>query len=276
MDMKMRTEPTAATEPTAVPVPTDPAGLRSGGQGEPHAMTRSAGTAAVVVPPAGDYHLDPVRSAVTFGTRHLFGLGAVHGSFHIESGQIHVADPPQASWARVTIPAASFHTGHSGRDSAVRSQRLLAADVHPDITFTSTGLELLDARWVLHGRLSVRGFAGPVDVASTRPIGTDRASLVTAGRVIANDSPSGLIASIGIQQRIRFHPSGPIADGLLTALPGVSSVTAAADDVIVTGTGDVLGAVTFALAQAGIVAERLDVQRASLEDAFVVLTGRSA
>ena len=110
---------------------------------------------------------------------------------------------------------------------------------------------------------------------STRPIGTDRASLVTAGRVIANDSPSGLIASIGIQQRIRFHPSGPIADGLLTALPGVSSVTAAADDVIVTGTGDVLGAVTFALAQAGIVAERLDVQRASLEDAFVVLTGRS-
>ena len=103
----------------------------------------------------------------------------------------------------------------------------------------------------------------------------DRAMLVTAGRVIANDSPSGLIASIGIQQRIRFHPSGPIADGLLTALPGVSSVTAAADDVIVTGTGDVLGAVTFALGQAGIAAERLDVQRASLEDAFVVLTGRS-
>jgi polyisoprenoid-binding protein YceI len=121
-------------------------------------------TTAVVVPPAGDYHLDPVRSTVTFGTRHLFGLGAVHGSFHIESGQIHVADPPQASWARVTIPAASFHTGHSGRDSAVRSQRLLAADVHPDITFTSTGLEQLEARWVLHGRLSVRGFTGPLDV----------------------------------------------------------------------------------------------------------------
>ena len=103
----------------------------------------------------------------------------------------------------------------------------------------------------------------------------DRAMLVTAGRVIANDSPSRLIASTGIQQRIRFHPSGPVADGLLTPLPGVTSVTAAADEVIVTGTGDVLGAVTFALAQAGIVAERLDVQRASLEDAFVVLTGRS-
>jgi len=42
--------------------------------------------------------------------------------------------------------------------------------------------------------------------------------------------------------------------------------------VTVVGTGDVVGAVAFALAQAGIVAERLNVQRASLEDAFVALT----
>src|ERR1017187_10036689 len=77
MDMKMWSQPTAATEPTAVPVPTAPAGLRSGGQGVPHAMTISAGPAAVVAPPAGAYHLDPVRSAVSLGTRHLFGLGAV-------------------------------------------------------------------------------------------------------------------------------------------------------------------------------------------------------
>jgi ABC-2 type transport system ATP-binding protein len=103
----------------------------------------------------------------------------------------------------------------------------------------------------------------------------DRAMLVTAGRVSANDSPSRLIASTGIQQRIRFHPSGQVTDGLITALPGVTSVTRTGDEVIVTGTGDVLAAVTFALAHAGIVAERLDVQRASLEDAFVMLTGRS-
>jgi polyisoprenoid-binding protein YceI len=119
---------------------------------------------AVVAPPAGDYHLDPARCTVTFATRHLFGLGAVHGSFQLRSGQIHVADPPQDSWARVTISAASFHTGNSGRDSAVRSDRLLAADVHPDITFTSTGLDQLEGRWVLHGRLSVRGLVGPSDV----------------------------------------------------------------------------------------------------------------
>lgn len=132
----MRTEPTPAPEPTP----------------------------AVVVPPAGDYHLDPVRSTVSFGTRHLFGLGAVHGSFRIESGQIHVADPPQASWARVTISAESFHTGHPGRDSAVRSPRLLATGAYPDITFSSTGLDQLGTRWVLHGRLLVRGLAGLVDV----------------------------------------------------------------------------------------------------------------
>jgi ABC-2 type transport system ATP-binding protein len=101
----------------------------------------------------------------------------------------------------------------------------------------------------------------------------DRAMLVNAGRVSAIDSPARLITSIGMPQRIRFHPSGQVPDGLLTALPQVTDVTRAADEVIVTGTGDVLGAVTFALARAGIVAERLDVQRASLEDAFVALIG---
>jgi ABC-2 type transport system ATP-binding protein len=102
----------------------------------------------------------------------------------------------------------------------------------------------------------------------------DRAMLVAAGRVEAIGSPAGLIASTGVEQRIRFHPSGQLADGLLAAVPGVTSVARAGPEVTVTGTGDVLGAVTFALAGAGIVAERLDVQRPSLEDAFVSLTSR--
>ena len=100
----------------------------------------------------------------------------------------------------------------------------------------------------------------------------DRMMLVTAGRVAAIGSPADLIASAGLEQRVRFHPSGPLADGLLAAVPGVRMVAMSGGKVTVVGTCDVVGAVAFALAQAGIVAERLNVQRASLEDAFVALT----
>ena len=102
----------------------------------------------------------------------------------------------------------------------------------------------------------------------------DRMMLVTAGRVAAIGSPAGLVAGAGLEQRVRFHPSGPLADGLLAAIPGVTGVAWADGEVTVSGTGDVVGAVAFALARAGVVAERLDVQRASLEDAFVALTSQ--
>jgi ABC-2 type transport system ATP-binding protein len=100
----------------------------------------------------------------------------------------------------------------------------------------------------------------------------DRMMLVTAGRAAATGSPADLIASAGLEQQIRFHPSGPLADELLAAVPGVRRVVRSGGEVTVVGTGDVVGAVAFALAEAGIVAERLNVQRASLEDAFVTLT----
>jgi ABC-2 type transport system ATP-binding protein len=101
----------------------------------------------------------------------------------------------------------------------------------------------------------------------------DRMMLVTAGRAAATGSPADLLASAGLQQRVRFHPSGPLADELLAAVPGVRRVARSGPEVTVVGTGDVVGAVAFALAQVGIVAERLNVERASLEDAFVALTG---
>lgn len=100
----------------------------------------------------------------------------------------------------------------------------------------------------------------------------DRMMLVTAGRAAATGSPADLIASAGLEQQIRFYPSGPLADELLAAVPGVRRVVRSGGEVTVVGTGDVVGAVAFALAEAGIVAERLNVQRASLEDAFVTLT----
>jgi polyisoprenoid-binding protein YceI len=131
--------------------------------------------AAIVAPAPGTYRIDAARSAITFTTRHLFGLGAVRGRFELREGEIRVTDPPGESSARAVISAASFQTGNASRDSAVRSARLLDTGVHPDITFVSRRLDQAGGRWVLHGLLSVRGKAHPVDLLldEARPAGRD-------------------------------------------------------------------------------------------------------
>jgi ABC-2 type transport system ATP-binding protein len=102
----------------------------------------------------------------------------------------------------------------------------------------------------------------------------DRLALIDAGRVVMVDTPAGLTERARIGQRIQFRPSRPMDDRLLTSLPGVSSVTRRGDLVIVDGNDDALNAVTTVLARNQIVAERLRVEQASLEDAFVELTGK--
>ncbi|MFI6483619.1 ABC transporter ATP-binding protein [Nonomuraea sp. NPDC050663] len=101
----------------------------------------------------------------------------------------------------------------------------------------------------------------------------DRVALIDAGRVVVVDTPAGLTERAGIEHRIRFRPSAPLDERLLTALPEVSGLTRRSETVVVTGTGDVLNAVTAVLARNRIVAQGLRVEQASLEDAFVRLTG---
>ncbi len=99
--------------------------------------TSGAASSSPTAPPAGQYEIDASRSAVTFRTRHLFGLAPVRGSFAIRSGSIEVAAPVSDSRVYVEIEAASFHTGNPQRDSAVRSPRLLDAGQYPVLVFTS-------------------------------------------------------------------------------------------------------------------------------------------
>jgi ABC-2 type transport system ATP-binding protein len=102
----------------------------------------------------------------------------------------------------------------------------------------------------------------------------DRVALIDGGRLVAIDSPAGLVSRIDAEQRLRFRPSGPLEDRLLTDLPQVREVTRRGSWVLVTGTGDLLQAVTAVLARNHIVAADLRAEQASLDDAFVALTGR--
>ncbi|WFE46213.1 ABC transporter ATP-binding protein [Verrucosispora sp. WMMD1129] len=102
----------------------------------------------------------------------------------------------------------------------------------------------------------------------------DRLAVIDKGRVVALDTPAGLVSAVAPEQRIRFRPSTPLDDRLLTGLPQVTTVTRSGSQIVVTGTGDVLHAVTSVLARHQITAAELRLEQATLDDAFVELTGR--
>ncbi|MGW4661918.1 ABC transporter ATP-binding protein [Streptosporangium sandarakinum] len=102
----------------------------------------------------------------------------------------------------------------------------------------------------------------------------DRLALIDSGRVVALDSPEGLVSRIGSPQRVRFRPSHPFDDAILRALPEVTEVRHENGRVEVSGTGDLLPPVVSALTAAGIVPADLRVEQATLDDAFLALTGK--
>jgi ABC-2 type transport system ATP-binding protein len=102
----------------------------------------------------------------------------------------------------------------------------------------------------------------------------DRLALIDTGRIAALGTPAGLVAQAAREQRVRFRPSAPVDERLLTELPEVTSVQHSGRQLVVSGTGDLLNAVTSVLARNQIVAHDLRVEQASLDDAFVRLTGR--
>ncbi|WP_328536142.1 YceI family protein [Streptomyces sp. NBC_00344] len=121
-------------------------------------------------PRLGRYAIDTASSTVTFGTRHVFGLLPVNGTFEIRSGTVDVAEPLGASVIRVEIAASSFRTGNPMRDDAVRSARFLDADRHPLITFAADGV---DGACVT-GTLTAHGVAQPVRLSVEQQSATPR------------------------------------------------------------------------------------------------------
>jgi ABC-2 type transport system ATP-binding protein len=104
----------------------------------------------------------------------------------------------------------------------------------------------------------------------------DRVALIDSGRVVAIDTPANLAEGVETEQRIQFRPSVPLPERLLEDLPDVTDVMHRGDVVVVTGNSNALNAVTSALARNQIIARQLRVDQASLEDAFLALTGPKA
>jgi ABC-2 type transport system ATP-binding protein len=101
----------------------------------------------------------------------------------------------------------------------------------------------------------------------------DRVAVLNHGRIVALDTPTALIERTDGEQRMRFRPIGELDLGSIERVPGVAGVTRSGSQVVVTGTGEFAGRVAGELARAGVLAADLRVERRTLDDAYLALTG---
>jgi ABC-2 type transport system ATP-binding protein len=189
-----------------------------------------------------------------------------------------------ADWERLleTLGLAERRNARYGKLSGGQQQRLsiaLALVGNPDIAVLdelTTGLDPQARRDTWELIEGIRN-AGVTVLLVTHFMEeaerlADRVALLDAGRVVAIDTPGGLVSRVDATQRIRFRPLAPLDERLLTGLPEVQSVRWNGSRVLLTGTGDLLQAVTWVLARNQIVAAELRMEQASLDDAFMALT----
>jgi len=102
----------------------------------------------------------------------------------------------------------------------------------------------------------------------------DRLGIVDSGKLMALDTPQGLITAHASHVRVIF--SADHADlSWLKGVPNVSRVSRHGPRVEVEGTGPVLARVAVALAECGILPTDLRLEQPSLEDVFLSITGHS-
>ncbi|MFJ6101779.1 ABC transporter ATP-binding protein [Streptomyces sp. NPDC092359] len=101
----------------------------------------------------------------------------------------------------------------------------------------------------------------------------DRIALLDSGRVAALDTPEGLIGRATAAKAISFAADTPLDPADLRALPGAVSLTNTDGRTVLGGTEETVTAFVSLLARRGVTAGQLRVSDASLDDAYLDLTG---
>ena len=113
----------------------------------------------------------------------------------------------------------------------------------------------------------------------------EQVAIMDAGRILARDTPAGLIAAADLGEHVRFRLTQPLPPGIFAHIGDVQvsidgrpvgAGEGASDGGLVTvsGSGDLLQQVSTALVRAEVVATETRLVQPSLEDAFLALTGR--
>ncbi len=102
----------------------------------------------------------------------------------------------------------------------------------------------------------------------------DRVALIDLGRLVALDTPQGLLRRAGIEQRLRTTVRAPIDEDWIRRLPEVSGVMRYRDELVVVGDERMVFSVVSLLAAHDVVPDRLAVDRPTLADVLLTLAGR--
>ncbi|WP_285784507.1 ABC transporter ATP-binding protein [Microbispora sp. NBRC 16548] len=185
-----------------------------------------------------------------------------------------------ADWRALAVEAGLDLRAPFGKLSGGQRQRLsvaLALVGSPRVAILdelTTGLDPQARRdtWDLVSRIRERGVTVLLVTHFMEEVERlcDRVAVISRGRVRAVDTPAGLVARAGGEQRLIFHTDDPVEG--LRALPEVASLTRNGGEVTVTGTGDLLSAVAAVLPPSRT--RGLRMERTTLDDAFLVLTGK--
>jgi ABC-2 type transport system ATP-binding protein len=104
----------------------------------------------------------------------------------------------------------------------------------------------------------------------------DRIAVIDKGKITALDTPQGLISRTAGSTVISFTPSAPLDDVELAALPALASIEQKDGRITLGGTDETVTAVLSLLARHRITAHQLRVTDATLDDAFLDLTGANS
>jgi ABC-2 type transport system ATP-binding protein len=103
----------------------------------------------------------------------------------------------------------------------------------------------------------------------------DRVAIIDQGKIIAADTPQGLITRYASEVRVIFSTKKTEL-GWLEKISGVKKVMRKGQRVEVKGSGPVLALVAAALVEHGIVPADLRLEQPTLEDVFLKLIGHAA
>lgn len=136
--------------------------------------------------PAGTWRVDASRSAVGFQVKHML-VATVKGRFTAFDGTLE-ADEDGALEARGTVQVASLDTHDAKRDEHLCASDFFDATGHPEITFVSTDIALLDTGGLaVTGQLTIKGatrsvvLTGTVQDVGLDPSGDERVALELRG-----------------------------------------------------------------------------------------------
>ncbi|MBE1532967.1 ABC transporter ATP-binding protein [Actinomadura algeriensis] len=102
----------------------------------------------------------------------------------------------------------------------------------------------------------------------------DRVAIIDRGRLAALDTPDGLIARVDAPQRVHLKTRTPVDPALFENNQQIEGIRTNHTETVITGTGNLLHTVTVTLLEHNIAATETRHETATLEDAFLALTGR--